>query len=307
MPINEQMQDTIIAFGGEVKALDAGRVGGYLVTFGTADTPDLSEERDFFDATTDFGPHNRSITYYHHGLDGTLGLKVLDPAAEIGTDDVGVWIRAQLDLADAYQRAIYGAVMAQKMAWSSGSASHLVRRTPVETKSGKVHHVDTWPLGLDASITPTPADSRNKVLAIKSLPDAPAFEELCTVDPMKEIDIDAAIKSLLEGSRWRELPNTALALLGEYVRRAEAIKSLALQDAATKEGRILSQSRIDHVRSVHQQMGKAHAQMAAVHRALGDFVASCETDSGGGKSIDALRRMFLDTQARHHALVAGRD
>lgn len=154
--IVEEME-SVVVMGDAVKSLDAeGRVGGYLVRFTDENEPDLAG--DFFDAKTDFGPHRQSIVLYHHGLDKALGIKSLgghDLTAELRIDDVGVWIEAQLDLRDEYENAIYHRlVKTGKAGWSSGTAHHLVKRTLV---GGKAYHIDTWPLGLDASITPQPA------------------------------------------------------------------------------------------------------------------------------------------------------
>jgi HK97 family phage major capsid protein len=170
----ERLENTTVSFGGEVKALGAGIVGGYLVKFSDADTPDL--EDDFFDAETDFGPHEKCLVYYQHGLDATLGVKRLGGKfakglASLKVDKVGVWIQAQLDLADEYEAAVYQLTEMGKMGWSSGTATHLVRR---ELKSGsngrKSYHITTWPLGLDASLTPTPAagPEQTKVVPLKS-------------------------------------------------------------------------------------------------------------------------------------------
>lgn len=153
----QRMENTMVADGGEMKALGNGVVGGYLVKFTNADTPDLTG--DFFDAKTDFGPHRQSLVYYQHGLDDVLGVKRLgsrysNGLAELKVDDVGVWIQLQLDMADEYEAALYSKpIKMGKMGWSSGTASHLVRRSP----AGKSYHIDSWPLGLDASLTPTPA------------------------------------------------------------------------------------------------------------------------------------------------------
>jgi hypothetical protein len=48
-------EDTIINFGGEIKALADGKIGGYLVRFSGPDDPDASPQRDFFTANTDYG------------------------------------------------------------------------------------------------------------------------------------------------------------------------------------------------------------------------------------------------------------
>lgn len=164
---------TLIWPGAEVKALGDGKVGGYLVHFGSADQTDLTG--DYFTKATDFGAAEQSLVWYHHGLDTTLGLRSLGvKASTIGKDEIGVWIEAQLNLRDAYEKAIYDQlVVTGKAAWSSGTAAHLVERKQVRPG---VYHVERWPLGLDASITPTPAEPRNVVLPLKSLPSAPPLQ-----------------------------------------------------------------------------------------------------------------------------------
>ena len=161
----KRLDDTLVMPGGEVKAVvegDVGRVSGYLVRFTSADDPDLAG--DFFTKDTDFGPHRQSIVFYHHGLDGSLGVKTLGRLpASLKTDDVGVWIEAQLDLRDAYENAIFDMAKRGKQGWSSGTANHLVRRQPVAGKAA--NWIATWPLGLDASLTPTPAEPRNVAAA----------------------------------------------------------------------------------------------------------------------------------------------
>lgn len=159
---------TLIATGAEIKALsDNGEIGGYLVLFGDAERTDLSKMRDFFTPETDFriSDGTKSAVLYMHGMDGSLGLRELGTGS-IKTDDTGVWIEAQLKLRDEYERKLFDAVKAKKMGWSSGTASHLVRR---ERQSNGAHKILSWPLGLDASITPTPAEPRTLVHAIKTL------------------------------------------------------------------------------------------------------------------------------------------
>ena len=160
MPKNENTE-TLIAWGGEVKALGNGKVGGYLVRFSTEDDPDLEEE--FFNSDTDYGDAQRSATYYNHGLDVKLGKRNLGNGA-LKTDDVGVWIEAQLELRDEYEKAVYDLVKRKKLGWSSGTASHLVERVPMK----KATWIAKWPLGLDATLTPHPAEYRNEVISLKS-------------------------------------------------------------------------------------------------------------------------------------------
>ena len=96
-------------------------------------------------------------------MDASLGLRRLGKA-DLRTDDAGVWAETQLALRDAYERRIYGLAEAGKLGWSSGTAAHLVKREPV----GGAMKIMHWPLGLDASLTPTPAEPRNTVVALKA-------------------------------------------------------------------------------------------------------------------------------------------
>ena len=157
--------ETVVFFGGSVKALGAGKVGGYLVEFGDENAPDLLG--DFFTKATDFDMDElkRSTVYYNHGLDPTLKARKLG-RVDMSLKDAGVWLQGQLDLRDEYEEAVYGMVEAGKLGWSSGTAAHLVER---EQKSNGAYHITRWPLGLDASLTPTPAEPRTRAVSIKSL------------------------------------------------------------------------------------------------------------------------------------------
>src|SRR3990167_2760984 len=69
-PKSLQADDTLIAFGAEVKALGDGRIGGYLIRYGSENEPDLSKTRDWFHAKTYFGARNGDgvdVTI-HHGF-----------------------------------------------------------------------------------------------------------------------------------------------------------------------------------------------------------------------------------------------
>jgi len=160
------MADSLILFGGAVKALGNGKVGGHLVLFSTSKDPDISVYRDFFTAKTDYDleEHTSTPIYYQHGQDDTLKYRKLG-RGEMKMDDVGIWLEAQLELRDDYEKEIYKLAEAGKLGWSSGTAPHLVERKKV----GEAHEVTRWPLGLDASLTPNPAEPRTTAVAIKSL------------------------------------------------------------------------------------------------------------------------------------------
>lgn len=172
--------DVLISYGTEVKAHDDGRVSGYLVRFGE---PDASPYRDVFTKSTDYDidpDGDRSTLYYNHGFDPVLKKKKLGTSkAKIGVDEVGVWIDAQLDLRDQYEKAIHELARKGKLGWSSGAPAHLVERKSIEDNA---HIITKWALGKDASLTPTPADPHN-VVSLKNV---------------TMLSLEEAIKTLLE-------------------------------------------------------------------------------------------------------------
>lgn len=181
------MNETMIAFGGAIKALADGKLGGYLVVYSDAASPDL--EGDYFTPHTEFGFDDAQPVgvYYLHGMDTTLGKRRIG-SATLRRDPLGIWIDAQLDLRDDYERAIYALAQDGKLGWSSGAASHLVERaapvrnlTPAQSRPrgdlrplsiamerGLGGEVLRW-IVAEASLTPTPAEPRARVLPLKSL------------------------------------------------------------------------------------------------------------------------------------------
>jgi len=189
---NTEPLDKLITFGGAIKALGNGKVGGYLVKFTGADKPDL--ERDFFTKDTDFDLEDgdRATVYYHHGLDETLGNRKIG-SGNMKKNDIGIWIQAQLSLRDEYERAVYEMAKAQKVGWSSGSLPWLVAREPVDG----AQWVKTWPIGKDASITPLPAagPELTSVLTLKAYKQMaenfPSLKALLPKDGQETISEDA--------------------------------------------------------------------------------------------------------------------
>lgn len=173
-------EDTVVAYGGEIKALQQDghllHVGGYLVRFGDEQSPDISAQKDFFTPDTDFGFATKSHTWFHHTLPvefvSTDGKKKQAritrefAPAELSLDDIGVFAKAVLDERDAYEKMIATLVKTGKIGWSSGTASHLIKRTPM---SNGTNRIDRWLLGDDASYTHAPAEPSNTVNPIKSL------------------------------------------------------------------------------------------------------------------------------------------
>ena len=151
----------LVYFGDSVKALGDGKIGGYLVRFSDENTPDLTGE--FFTKDTDFGDLQTGTVYYQHGLDDKLKKRKLGSSTH-RTDEFGVWAETQLAMRDEYEKFIYGLAEAGKLGWSSGTASHLVEKE----ESSKAFRITRWPLGLDDTLTPTPAEPRNTAIPLKS-------------------------------------------------------------------------------------------------------------------------------------------
>ncbi len=137
-----------------IKLLDAaaGRVGGYLVVWGTPQQRDLQGE--FFTPHTELGLdwYDQRPVLYHHGLDGQLKAAIIGVMDTLRPDDVGIWAEAQLDTRQRYVRAVLRLVEKGILGWSSGSLPHLVDVSP----QGEIKR---WPI-VEGSLTPTPAEPR---------------------------------------------------------------------------------------------------------------------------------------------------
>lgn len=189
--IKHSPKDTLVQFGSPVKSVnDSGLIGGHLVLFGSPAEKDLYG--DYFTAETDFDLHPdvRSAVYYQHGFDYHFKSNVLT-RAKMGMDDVGIWIEAQLEVHDEYMEALSNLIDEGIMGWSSGTASHLVEYE----RRGKAWWIRRWPLGLDASITPNPADPR-QVNTLRSLQDTWKREYGSAVDQGSSKQLYFSFKNL---------------------------------------------------------------------------------------------------------------
>jgi len=150
-----------------LKALNTqGRVGGCAILFSSPEQKDVTGE--YFTAATEifWSDGETRPALYHHGLDPTLaGTLVGKGWCKTRVDDVGVWVENQLDLRDAYEKAIYEMVKDGKLGLSSGTAGHMVQRED----GGRLIR---WPV-VEISFTPTPAEPRTFVAPLKSVVVAP--------------------------------------------------------------------------------------------------------------------------------------
>ena len=196
------MEDHLVYFGGEVKDLGEGKVGGYLLQFSTDKDPDLT--RDYFsEVESDIeGPQLKTATYYQHGQDTKLGARVIGRVVDVKRDEVGIWVESQLNQRDEYEKAVLQMAKAGKLGYSSGALAHMVNREP---RGDGVHLIKNWVIG-EVSLTPTPAEPRLTVMSLKSLFPSegaalPSEEE--EVQPTKEkaltdeIDIKAVVAAAL--------------------------------------------------------------------------------------------------------------
>lgn len=164
--------ENLYIYGDAIKATADGKIKGYAIRFGSPDNTDL--EADYFVASTDFGRPMKMgdkfkiNLYYHHGADSTMKSYPIG-YGEVMMDDVGLWYEAQIDMSNEYGKMIDKLAQQGKLGFSSGAAGHLVTRE----KTGKSYKIMSWPIA-EVSVTPTPAESRNKVyklIDIKAKPE----------------------------------------------------------------------------------------------------------------------------------------
>lgn len=115
---------------------------------------------------------------YHHGLDPDVGTAVVGRIKSLEPDDLGLWMKAQLDKGSKYYNAIKQLIEQGALQLSSGAMAHLAK----VAKSGDILK---WPL-VEGTLTPTPANP----LATVDFATAKAH--------FKAIDVDLETHSLKE-------------------------------------------------------------------------------------------------------------
>jgi hypothetical protein len=136
-------------------------VGAYAIRFSGPDQKDLTGE--YFTAKTYLGSHHGdgADVLFNHGFAwdnafGEICAKVF-ATAKATLDEVGVFVQHTLELADEYEAAIAKLVEAGKLKWSSGTASHLAKKSATG-------EITRWPIA-EFSYTPTPAEPRLPAIA----------------------------------------------------------------------------------------------------------------------------------------------
>lgn len=267
-PMNEP--DVLIYYGGAVKALGDGKVGGYLVEFSDpatkAGAPDLDGEFFAKDTDYDLDEGKKATVYFDHGRDPVLKKRKLGQRAMMRMDDIGVWIEHQLNKADEYENAIYQLAKAGKLGWSSGTAPHLVEKKSV----GGFKKIISWPLGDDASYTPQPASftKTNRAVALKSVP-APTLEKLIEETRQPPQITTKALEEVVPGAYNNDLDTHFLKVetaveesIAHMVKSLSAAEMLFTRLAskqefrALKDGRALSKQRTDKMQELILQLKK---------------------------------------------------
>jgi hypothetical protein len=164
-------------------------VGAYAIRFSGPDQKDLVGE--YFTSQTYFGSHqgDGADVLFNHGFAPTKAFDAICnrifSAAKATIDEVGVFVEHVLELSDEYEAAIAKLVASGKLKWSSGTASHLAKKTA----TGEIQR---WPIA-EFSYTPTPAEPR-----------------LPAISPLKSMAIDqksvAAIAEILKPEKETESP-----------------------------------------------------------------------------------------------------
>lgn len=163
--------ETIIAWGGPVKAMGNGKVGGQLILYGEPAVKDLTG--DWFAEVTYYGPRDGdgADCMIHHGMPLRKGLEELAdrllPPIKTKRNQLGIWAETALDMADEFEKKIYELAQKGVWKWSSGTADHMIKKEA----NGKIMR---WPI-IEGSLTPTPAEPRMLNYAIQPLK---AFPEM---------------------------------------------------------------------------------------------------------------------------------
>lgn len=258
-----------------IKFLDpqSGRIGGYLVVWGSPEQVDLQGE--YFTPHTDFALdwYEARPVLYHHGLDGEMKAATIGRITSLKADDVGIWAEAQLDMHKKYVQAVQKLVDKGVLNWSSGSLAHLVE---VEEDG----EIKKWPL-VEGSLTPTPAEPRRTdVSTIKTaykslgldtsklrLPTGADSKEVANPKESKSSDDKTPTKALNEDTMNEKI----LALFNQF---AEAFRNQLMSMAQGE----MSEDDMKAVASEVEEGAKAEVEE--------EYVKAMEEEEDGTKSVN---------------------
>lgn len=278
----------LVAFGSEVKASANGRFTGYLVRFSSADSPDLAGE--FFTKDTDFGIVNGQKTpvFFNHRLplmkrDGSqIIVKQKIGEASMTMDEEGVLLDAIVWNRNNYEKDIIRGGRKNMLGWSSGTAPHLVDYEP----AGKSRFIKSWPLGLDASLTPIPCEPQNNAISLRSYSEALSAMKFAPIDMMFDDGADDDSNQVtIEDAEQKVASFDTLDIdthsrLTVIAMRGITSRFHGNHDARLKAGRVLSEK---NRRRIKDLMG----QLMSVH---GDLQGLMDDSMTGDSMMDAEKR-----------------
>ena len=160
----QERNDLKIYFGGAIKAMPDGLIEGIGVPYTSPEIRDLHAE--YFNTETDHVESDFRFTdariHYNHGLDEKMSIRNIGKTVKAERSEAGVWLQAQLNMADEYEQMIYEMAQNGKLHWSSGALPQSV----IVDGDG---HIKRWAV-IEFSLTPTPAMPHiNRITTTKSL------------------------------------------------------------------------------------------------------------------------------------------
>ena len=137
----------------DIKSVGTGRLRHYAVLWGDKDKTDLHHEW-FTPQTQDLDVIFKAIgklpLLYHHTLDNAVKSSVVGVVDTMGTDEVGLWVESQLDMANRYASAVQQLADQKKLGTSTGTL-------PAARRVKASGEIERWAT-VEVSLTPTPAE-----------------------------------------------------------------------------------------------------------------------------------------------------
>ncbi|CAN5648595.1 hypothetical protein BH20ACI3_BH20ACI3_43240 [soil metagenome] len=152
--------DSLITYGSAIKAVGSRGFQGYALLYGGVDL-----ENETFPPSVDLGLDGRLTlpALWRHGLDPEIGIRKFAEAS-FRRDEKGLFVSGEFRRLDQIENDLLSAIHREKLGFSSGSSSHLVRKK----QRGATVEISHWPIA-EVSLTPTPIEPRTLVLPLKDI------------------------------------------------------------------------------------------------------------------------------------------